>query len=865
MRLQISLLIDRNSPDTLTDQLTSQFRDAIRLGRIPSGARLPSSRRLAEQLAIGRNTVVRAYETLEIERFVEARPASGMFASLPPTGHIGIARAQPAQPVTRAAEADIAGASRLSFDFQPGQLAPSLFPIKTWRRALHASLSQGGVIGLTQSPDPLGLAALRAAVATHLAAARGLAVEPAQVLITSGVTEAVLIAAKIAISPGALVALENPGAQIFAASFEEAGARLYPVPLDEEGMIPEELPASQPALLVVTPSHQFPTGRVMSRGRREQIAAYATRADCLILEDDRGSDFSHEGGLPPAIASLAPERTLYVNSFSQSLGAGLRIGYLVIPGPLAAAARAAKPRLTNGSPWLEQAAIATMMTSGGYAAHIMRMQPLMRQRRDALLQALRGNYGGADISGEASGLHLFWQLPPGVPDASAVEALARRSRVGVYALETTRVWHPGSGSLRRRGLMLGYGGLTPPQIAQGIARLSDAVDDALDRHTIDIGDLLTHRTTVTRVTPVRGKPAPRLRHKPALSGAASSVAESRMTRATGQRMTKTSASIVTGLFHYPIKGLSPQVLDTVAISEGQPFPFDRMFALARPGVGITPENPAWAKKGLFVMLMLFEALASVRTHLDPSTGILTVRGEGRELLRADVTDDNGRASIQAFFHELAPALREDPILVRATRDGHFMDKPDNVISLINVNTVREVEERFGQTIDPLRFRANIYIDDAPAWSEFDWVGGEVRVGQGVFRADRRNGRCGATNVDPWTGRRDRDIPGGLRRTYGHKDLGIYLVALNDARLSVGDAVIPPGTTSTLAAVPAQIPVIPGRRAYICRGCYYIYQEALGAPAAGISPGTAFADLPDGWRCPDCGTDRGTFRPYGAGE
>ena len=209
-------------------------------------------------------------------------------------------------------------------------------------------------------------------------------------------------------------------------------------------------------------------------------------------------------------------------------------------------------------------------------------------------------------------------------------------------------------------------------------------------------------------------------------------------------------TVVTGLYQYPIKGLSPQPVATVRVEAGKPFPFDRVFALARPGVAVTAEEPKWAKKGLFVMLMLDEGLASVRTHLDEETlradGAATAPADDR-LLSAHLDDAAARRDVEAFFHRLAPTLRSPPALVRA-RDGHFMDKPDNVISLINLATVRSLEQQWGYRIDPLRFRANIYIDGAPPWEEFNWVGSDIRLGEAVFRVDRRNGRCGATNVDP---------------------------------------------------------------------------------------------------------------------
>ncbi|HEX4368084.1 MAG TPA: aminotransferase class I/II-fold pyridoxal phosphate-dependent enzyme [Rhodopila sp.] len=869
MQIQISLLLDRARADTLTTQLTGQLRDAIRVGRIAPGMRLPSSRRLSEQLGIGRNTVVRAYETLEIECYVESRPASGMFATLPPADPGPVPRFDkpgnrpvPLLPVSAPAAAN---RGRLSFDFVPGLPNAGLFPLKTWRRLLQTTLSQGGPPGLTHQGDLFGLASLRSAIVSHLGAARGIVADPAQIVIVSGTAEVIAIASRLFLAPGSLVCVEDPCYRPAAAAFQAAGAELCAVPVDDAGIVAADLPPRPTALLYVTPAHQYPTGHTLSSARREQIAAWAQRTGCFILEDDRGADFRYEGGAPRALAAYAPDRTIHLGTFSQSLGAGLRLGYMVVPAPLVETVRTAKSLLNGGAPWLEQAAVAEMLRTGSHTSHVMRMRSAYRERRDHLLEALRRNFGDPDVSGEAGGLHLFWQLPPGVPDAGTVEALGRRTRVGVYSLDSGNVRHSGPCALSRRGLMLGYAALTPKQIDQGIARLSDAVDDALDGHTIGLSDLLLHRPLsphpaagLLRRRPV--KPAPRNRHQPALSAQPVHRAASGtdMEKGAGRPM-----AVVTGLYHYPIKGLSPQPLPAVRVEAGKPFPFDRVFALVRPGAPVTTEDPKWAKKGLFVMLMLDERLASVRTHLDAETLQLTVRQgdpQARPLLSVNLDDAAARHDVEAFFHRLAPALRSPPALVRS-RDGHFMDKPDNVISLINLATVRSLEQQWGYKIDPLRFRANIYIDGIRPWEEFDWIGADIRLGDALFRVDRRNGRCSATNVDPATGQRDLDIPGCLRKAFGHKDLGIYLLARTDASVAVGDALrLPGGAGAHPSAAPAAS-LATGRDAFICRGCYFVYDEAQGLPLAGIAPGTRFADLPRTWQCPDCGTDKATFRPH----
>lgn len=318
--------------------------------------------------------------------------------------------------------------------------------------------------------------------------------------------------------------------------------------------------------------------------------------------------------------------------------------------------------------------------------------------------------------------------------------------------------------------------------------------------------------------------------------------------------------VVSNIYRYPIKGLSPQRLTDVVLQAGHTFPHDRMFALARPRSPIDGHVTKWAKKGLFVMLMLDEALAQVRTHLDVETLDFTIQQGNRQILAVNLASEKGRSDIEAFFQQLVPTLNGTPRLVRAETGGHFMDKPDKIISLINLATVRALEEQWGVEVDPLRFRANIYIDGLQPWEEFEWIGRDIVVGDAVMRVDRRNGRCGATNVNPQNGRRDLDIPTSLRTGFGHKDLGVYLVTRKTGSVSIGAQVtVPPGRTQHQGLVPVLAPPAPERR-FICRGCYYVYEETQGLPQQGFPPGTSFSALPASWQCPDCGTEKGTFRP-----
>lgn len=873
--MQISVLLDRSRPESLTTQMVDQLRAAIRSARIGPGTRLPSSRRLSEQLAVSRNTVVHAYDLLVMEGLVESRPASGIYVAeqLPrdkvaphpafgaPAHHLQTRMPPPLRQI-RVAKHPPANRNRMIVDFFPGRPAADMFPLKTWRRLLQSNLTHGGAAGLTQYGDAAGLPALRMAIAHHIAGSRGIVADPSRIVIVSGIQEGLTIAARLFLARGMLGVVEDPCYQEAAAVFEATGADVASVPVDHDGLVSDGLPQRTTSLLYLTPSHQYPTGVTLSAARRGDIIAWARRYGCYIIEDDYDCDIRYEGSHLPPLAALAPDCTLYLGTFSKSLGAGLRLGYMVVPEPLVDAVRAEKALLSSGSPWLEQATLADFMRSGSYSAHLMRVRAHYKDNRDCLVAALRRNFGDVVVEGDSGGLHILWHLPPGIPDAVTVEALAQRARIGVYSFSSTRVHFHRPTALTSRSIILGYAALSQKQIEKGIARLSDALDDAIDDPATDMAAFFSDQPAPPLAPASSGRHAaprhlaPRLRQQPALR----SPSHNRATLSHIPRHGHAPMPVLKRIYRYPIKGLSAQPLAHVDIEAKKPLSHDRVFALVRPGAPFDSNDPKWGKKGLFVMLMLEEALARVQTSLNVETLQLTISRDNQQLLVADLADDRARAKVEDIIWQLVPAFRSAPTLVRA-RSGHFMDKPDNVISLINLATVRSLEQQWGYKIDPLRFRANLYIDGAKPWEEFEWVGSDIQIGDGLFRVDRRNGRCGATNVNPETGRRDLDLPSALRAAFGHKELGVYLIARQACRVTAGDPILPPASPGTVGIVRPSEAARHGSQLFMCGGCYFIYDPAIGIPDQSIAPGTPFAALTANWRCPDCGTEKTTFRAH----
>ncbi len=240
---------------------------------------------------------------------------------------------------------------------------------------------------------------------------------------------------------------------------------------------------------------------------------------------------------------------------------------------------------------------------------------------------------------------------------------------------------------------------------------------------------------------------------------------------------------------YPVKGLCPETLDEVQLAEGEGLPGDRRFALA---LGSTPtdgpESP-WMPKTGFLTLLVHEKLAALKTRFDDESGVLVIERGGKPVARGKITDSVGRALIEEFFAAyMGDAARGRPKLVRAIQGEVLSDHSTAVISIINLASVRDLERVTGAAIDPVRFRGNIYLEGAEAWSEFDWVGRKIALGGAVLAVTEPIGRCPATNVDPQTGTRDLNLPGDLKRGFGHTNMGIYATVAAAGRLAAGDTV-----------------------------------------------------------------------------
>lgn len=251
--------------------------------------------------------------------------------------------------------------------------------------------------------------------------------------------------------------------------------------------------------------------------------------------------------------------------------------------------------------------------------------------------------------------------------------------------------------------------------------------------------------------------------------------------------TTSAAARITALYRYPVKGLSAEPLAEAALTSGAHFPGDRLFAIENGPSGFDPANPEHQPKQKFLVLARQAALAKLKTRYDDATGTLTILADDVEVARGDLSTPEGRAAVERFFSSfLASDLAGAPKVLEGPPGFRFMDSRSGFVSIINLATVRALEKETGVAIDPIRFRANVYIDGVPAFSEFAWVGKRITLGATTLRGLKRTERCAATTVNPATAVRDLMIPAVLMRRYGHADCGIYCAVAQGGRIAVGD-------------------------------------------------------------------------------
>ncbi|MBI3300794.1 MAG: PLP-dependent aminotransferase family protein [Deltaproteobacteria bacterium] len=486
------LNLDKQGP--LYAQLYRAVRAQILAGKLPPGARMSATRALATELGLSRNVVMQAYEQLLAEGYLVARTGAGTFVAsdLPqkfttPRNTTGLTRAVKQMPVqlsayVRRIERDATASeftwaprrTPLPYEFRYGRPSVVDFPPETWCRVLARRARRISIRDLDYGP-PEGLPSLREAIADYLARARAVRCTPEQVVILNGSQQAFDLAARVLIDPGDRVVLEEPQYRAARAVMQAAGATIRTIPVDEQGLCTGQLTAKGKGskLIVVTPSHQFPTGAVMPLARRLELLAWSERESAFIFEDDYDSEYRYSGRPIEALQALDSHGSvLYAGTFSKVMFPGLCLGYLVVPEHLVKPVRTVKALLDTGSPSLLQLALVDFIQAGFFERHLHRLRMRNAARRAALLDAVERYLGSrAEVSGVDAGLHVLLWLPEVAQcDEANFRKRAEELGVGVYSVTPFYSTPP-----PQAGLLLGYASLTEKEITEGIRRLASVL------------------------------------------------------------------------------------------------------------------------------------------------------------------------------------------------------------------------------------------------------------------------------------------------------------------------------------------------------------------------------------------------------
>jgi GntR family transcriptional regulator/MocR family aminotransferase len=485
---ELAIELRRSGSEPLHRQIEASIRERIRSGALPGGVALPPTRSLAAELGVSRGVVVEAYAQLVAEGYLTSR--SGGYTHVAPaassTGTADPVRTAPLSPPrANPSGAPWSRTSRPAVDFGYGRGNLAAFPRAAWLRSARRALSDAPDDRLGYL-DGRGAIELRSALAAYLNRVRGTHADPETIMITNGYAQAVSLLLGVLAARGArTLAVEDPSASDDARPIAAAlGMEVTSVPVGEEGVHVDAVSELRADALILTPSHQWPTGGVLSPDARAAVLEWAQRTGALVIEDDYDAEYRYDRAPVGAMQGLDPERVVYAGTASKTLAPGFRIGWAILPGDLIEPFAEAKLLNDRGSPILDQLTFADFLARGEFDRHLRRMRPIYRSRRDALLAALTEHVPDFAPAGIAAGLHLVAWLPDDVGEAAVIEAAAAEG-VAVAGVAPYRLAPSPEG-----GLIFGYSNLSEREIADGVARLGRAVatvrESAGDRSTAGV-------------------------------------------------------------------------------------------------------------------------------------------------------------------------------------------------------------------------------------------------------------------------------------------------------------------------------------------------------------------------------------------
>ncbi|WP_409271693.1 PLP-dependent aminotransferase family protein [Neobacillus sp. SCS-31] len=452
--------LDKSTAKPLYEQLYLGIKNAIIHNQIEVGMKLPSKKKLAEFLNISQTTIEIAYGQLVAEGYLISRPRVGYFVEeideLP-----YIEKESLAIPVEKVAERSF------QFDFHPGKIDTDSFPFSHWRKYAK-DLYDSGSKDLLQIGEPQGEYALRTEIAKYLYQSRGIVCKPEQIVIGSGTEQLLPIILRL-LENDSEFALENPGYS--AIPRIELQNRAIPIPVDEDGLIVDELEKTNANVVYITPSHQFPTGAVLSATRRTQLLKWAIKDEKrYIIEDDYDSEFRHIGKPIPALHGMDQNnKVIYLSTFTKSLMPSLRVAYLVLPSTLVRKYKETFSYYSATVPRFDQHILANFMKDGYFSKHLNRMRKIYRKKHDKLTHTFETYYPNATITGDQAGMHILISVPLSKSEQE-LKQIAAANDIAIYPV-TDYLLKPIDYPYPT--FLFGFGGIPLDEIETGIHRLME--------------------------------------------------------------------------------------------------------------------------------------------------------------------------------------------------------------------------------------------------------------------------------------------------------------------------------------------------------------------------------------------------------
>lgn len=476
------LLIDRDSKKQIYLQIYEYYRDLILFGKIQADSSLPSTRHLASQLSVSRNTVETAYQQLLAEGYLYSRPGSGYFISeveqLAPASPKTFSAAETREERMSAADGMMAadrtgepGGTEIKCNFQYGKLSPDSFPLKTWKRIANKVLLDLNPAHMAMYKNSDGEPALKKEIVKYIFESRNVDCQEDQVVLCAGLLTVISLISQMFKGETKSIAIEEPSYDIVRNIFQNHGYTIDPIPLTSYGLDMDELYKSKAKLIYITPSHQFPSGSVLSVNNRVKLIQWANERQAYIIEDDYDSEYRYNSKPLPSLQSLDRQnRVIYINTFSKALAPALRMDFMVLPWELKERFASCFSSCGCTVPLMEQLILAEFMEAGHWQRHLRRTTLENKKIHDFLVSEIQRQLGNkVSVRGHNGGLHFLLAVHNGMEEKELIFS-AKKKGVLVYPVSQYYYRPPAENNC----VLLGFGGLDPGAIPEGVKLLKEA-------------------------------------------------------------------------------------------------------------------------------------------------------------------------------------------------------------------------------------------------------------------------------------------------------------------------------------------------------------------------------------------------------